>query len=245
MLLKRGGAVSAQGTIMEEHHLLVLKPGQEFELSVMGASTVLVVVVEEEFFRSYSLARWGEPFVLRDGRDRLVLARVPQRESGCRKWEQLILNVIDKRNLLSDWFSARPIEQKVLDRLLSNAMGTQDFRHRPLRQQAARSAERYLIANIHKPVSLADLCDAANVSERTLLLGFYEVFGTSPKRFLKSLLLNRVKQDLKRAQLGARVTDVALNWGFTHLSRFAEDYREMFGEFPHETLKNRPKTRIN
>jgi AraC family ethanolamine operon transcriptional activator len=33
------------------------------------------------------------------------------------------------------------------------------------------------------------------------------------------------------------VTDVALEFGFWHLGRFAEQYKGMFGESPHETLR--------
>ncbi len=245
MLLTRGGAASAQGMVLEEHHILVLKPGQEFELSVLGEATVLVVVAEEALFRSYSLARWGEPFVLRDGRDRVVLRQVTKKATVRLKWENLISDIIDKRDQLADSVVARSIERKLLDNLLANAMGAQPCPLGPLRQQAAKRAEQYLIANVEKPLSLTDLCEAARANERTLLVGFREVFGTSPKAFLKSLRLNRVKQNLRKAPAGTTITDVALRWGFTHLSRFAADYRRMFGEFPHETLRNRPKRQPN
>jgi AraC family ethanolamine operon transcriptional activator len=33
------------------------------------------------------------------------------------------------------------------------------------------------------------------------------------------------------------VGDIAARWGFWHLSRFAADYKEMFGELPSNTLK--------
>jgi AraC-like DNA-binding protein len=34
------------------------------------------------------------------------------------------------------------------------------------------------------------------------------------------------------------VADVAFRWGFGHLGRFAEKYRERYGELPSETLKS-------
>lgn len=33
------------------------------------------------------------------------------------------------------------------------------------------------------------------------------------------------------------MTDVALEYGFAHLSYFARDYHALFGEYPSETLR--------
>ncbi|GHU15365.1 hypothetical protein AGMMS50225_28560 [Betaproteobacteria bacterium] len=33
------------------------------------------------------------------------------------------------------------------------------------------------------------------------------------------------------------VGDIAARWGFWHLSHFAADYKEMFGELPSDTLR--------
>nr|WP_289711683.1 helix-turn-helix domain-containing protein [Escherichia coli] len=41
---------------------------------------------------------------------------------------------------------------------------------------------------------------------------------------------------------GCRVrnlTELALDFGFAHLGRFAEQYRRQFGELPSETLRRR------
>ena len=35
----------------------------------------------------------------------------------------------------------------------------------------------------------------------------------------------------------ARVTDIAMDHGFVHLGRFAEQYRRFFGETPSQTLR--------
>jgi transcriptional regulator GlxA family with amidase domain len=39
------------------------------------------------------------------------------------------------------------------------------------------------------------------------------------------------------SRLQARIADIALNCGFTHLGRFAIAYSEKFGELPSETLE--------
>jgi AraC-like DNA-binding protein len=56
--------------------------------------------------------------------------------------------------------------------------------------------------------------------------------------------LRRLRLQKAHAELAAHrpdeltVTAAASQWGFLHLSRFAEQYRRLFGESPSETLKN-------
>lgn len=35
------------------------------------------------------------------------------------------------------------------------------------------------------------------------------------------------------------MTAIAMGWGFTHMGRFAVEYRKRFGESPSETLRQR------
>jgi AraC-like DNA-binding protein len=41
---------------------------------------------------------------------------------------------------------------------------------------------------------------------------------------------------LVRAQPEESVTEIAMQWGFTHMGRFSIEYRQRFGERPSETL---------
>ena len=68
---------------------------------------------------------------------------------------------------------------------------------------------------------------------------FVENFQVPPFDYLKKLLLDRARRELFAGEADAvSVTDVALKHGYGHLSRFARDYHEAFGEFPSETLTN-------
>jgi len=85
---------------------------------------------------------------------------------------------------------------------------------------------------------LSELCEAANVSERTLQYAFSDIIGMSPLTYLHRLRLHRARDELRKAEKGTTtVTDVALNWGFWHFGEFSRAYRNCFGEAPSRTLR--------
>ncbi|MCH1865334.1 helix-turn-helix transcriptional regulator [Nocardioides sp. CFH 31398] len=75
------------------------------------------------------------------------------------------------------------------------------------------------------------------VSVRTLHAAFAERLGVPPMAYVRTVRLARVRAELLAGDPdGVRVTDVATRWGFFHQSRFAQQYRERFGELPSQTL---------
>lgn len=83
-------------------------------------------------------------------------------------------------------------------------------------------------------VNVNELCADLKVSRRTLQNAFNTVTGQSPLYHLRSLRLGEVKRALI-ARKNADVGDVAFEHGFTHLGRFAAEYKKLFGELPSVT----------
>lgn len=96
---------------------------------------------------------------------------------------------------------------------------------------------RYLEEHIKEDISVEELADLCNISVRTLYNIFAKEVGTTPKQFIKQTKLHSLYQDLKQGCSARNVTEIALDYGFTHLGRFSSDYRKMFGELPSETLR--------
>lgn len=107
------------------------------------------------------------------------------------------------------------------------------------RDTALRKALEYADTHLESVPSVKDLCVAADVSERTLLYAFREAMDLTPTDYLHARRMQLVKEELLSGEAN-NVTDTATRWGFWHLSRFASDYRRMFGELPSKTLKNMP-----
>lgn len=99
-------------------------------------------------------------------------------------------------------------------------------------------AEDWIVANLHEPLSRADICAVSGVDVRTLSRAFHDKFGMGPMQFVRARRLDAVNRLLLGLDPTATtVTDIALRYGFHHLSRFAADYRNEFAELPSETLK--------
>jgi len=102
-------------------------------------------------------------------------------------------------------------------------------------------AERYMYANIRHEIYMSALCNAAGVSERALRYAFDDLLGISPMRYLSMLRLSTACRNLALSDANRRsVKSVALSCGLWDLSRFADNYRRVFGELPRETLMRAP-----
>lgn len=137
---------------------------------------------------------------------------------------------------------ARQLESVVLSGLLEAGQHNYSKYLRPTRSAAAprhvRKAEEFVRANLDAPISLEDIATAAGVTPRSLQLGFRNFRNTSPMALLRSERLRRVHDELMAGAPGTSVTEVATRWGFSHLGRFSQSYREKYGQSPSKTLQN-------
>ncbi len=110
-------------------------------------------------------------------------------------------------------------------------------RSRRARYLIFRRAEDMMYANLRRHIYMQELCDAAGVSERALRYAFEELVGISPVRYLSMQRLCEACRSLASADAGRKsVKSIALSCGLWDLSRFADNYRRVFGELPSETL---------
>ncbi|MDK9704443.1 MAG: helix-turn-helix domain-containing protein [Sulfuritalea sp.] len=102
-------------------------------------------------------------------------------------------------------------------------------------KKVVQRARAFALDRRDEPPTMIDVCNHTYVSLRTLQNCFQAVLGESPATYLKMLRLNGARRDLMKRGDNARVSDIAAEWGFWHLSQFSSDYRRMFGELPSVT----------
>lgn len=105
----------------------------------------------------------------------------------------------------------------------------------------SQRAESFMRQNLRRNIYMHEICAAAGVSERALRYAFEDLFGTSPNRYLSMLRLCAACRGLSMADATRKsVKAVALSCGLWDLSRFADNYRRVFGELPRDTLMRAP-----
>ena len=101
--------------------------------------------------------------------------------------------------------------------------------------QHVKRALVYMRSNVAEKITLPGLAATCAAPERTLLKQFKRFVGLSPLAYLRRLRLNLARSELSQADCETAISEIAISCGFTHLGRFATEYRRAFGESPSAT----------
>ena len=223
-------------------HIHLLHSGDTLNLSTSEPTSMLVTTFNEGIVRSFGKRFEATERFAPEQLVRRVSLATPEGQSLWRHLRFIWSEIARGGAFVRSPVAMREIEFSLMAMLVLAA----DNRPRALSKSGnvslspahLRRAEEYLEAHVTAPVSMADLARAAGVSARTLLRAFKKHYGLSPMAFLKQRRLEAAQRSLLVAEPGATtVTEVALNHGFTHFGRFAEDYQKAFQEKPSETLR--------
>ena len=139
---------------------------------------------------------------------------------------------------------ARAIEQELARAMiacLTDSAAPKSNRHLRQRLAVMRRFEHMLEARENQPIYITEVCAEIGVAARSLRSYCQEHLRMSPHRYLWLRRMNLVRQALARADRKTKtVTQIANDYGFAELGRFAVAYREVFGESPSATLRREP-----
>lgn len=212
--------------------------GAEFDLLTAPDFNLFGVVVDRERFALYldqtlhldldRLLQQGDVRDLAPGR----------KEHVCRK----LANILDDASASEgDGESALDLQARIFEALAgmlacNESQPAASNRTRHQYQQVVDKVRRRVLDKPEAPPSIAELCDAFHISRRALQNCFEDMTGLPPLSYVRSLRLNEVRRRL-RSDSTRPISSIAYDWGFSHLSQFALDYRRLFGELPSETAR--------
>jgi AraC family ethanolamine operon transcriptional activator len=101
------------------------------------------------------------------------------------------------------------------------------------RTHLLRRACEVIDVQLSSGLTMSKLCSIIGTSRRTLENIFLESLGVSPYQYVRVIRLNAIRRELlSEENAGVSIGDITAKWGIWHFSRFASDYRHMFGQLP-------------
>lgn len=139
---------------------------------------------------------------------------------------------------------ARGLEQGLTEAMIACLADGQAREDTPYRCRRAAIVRRFRALAEDNPGQvfyLADVCATLGVPWRTLQVCCQEYLGTSPKQYLMLRRMHQARRALVAASAATTtVTDIAMQFGFWELGRYAVRYKALFGESPSATLRRPP-----
>ena len=213
-----------------------LLSGDDFELFSSGVETYVTIVIDAELFNKECLLLTGQPFSSLIYSQRVWIKKQDQ--------QLLVLSILQQIEYLKKYSHQLSIQQQavlekqLVEQLLFTIRPPIDIKTKiPHRRRVAYEAERLLCQHVQKHLTIEQLCRLIGCSARTLHLGFKERYGTTPSQYSRTLALNSARNQLRTIPPTSTVTEVAMNWGFYHLGRFSQQYRQLFDELPSITVQ--------
>ena len=222
---------------------LVVQPGQPTTVDAPAGGVHLVIVIDQRAL----LAHLGR-LLGRAADGPLVFdPELDLRAGTSSRWnlavEMLHAELVERGSLLRSGVGQVQLEEFLMSSLLYGQRSTYWELLAPAQlrpeHHAVRAAKDFIGANLAEPVTSATVAMAAGISPRTLQAAFRTELRTTPTAYIRSRRLELARADLTDAGRGMTVTEIATRWGFTHLGRFAADYRDRFCESPSQTLRGR------
>ncbi|MGY4473039.1 helix-turn-helix domain-containing protein [Bradyrhizobium sp. USDA 3364] len=241
MLTECGDRVSRSSFESRPGDVLITPPGQEHENRYHGSASVAVISMTEDDIRSaFGNEAWLADMMYRQrSHYRANAATVERAIPVLRSFiERLVAHetVFTKDSAM---FWRRAIIEAMTAPLLGGLRSTQDG-PRPSASKIVNRVEEFLDARAPAPIHISEICSGVGVSRRTLHRAFNEVLGMGPIAFLRYRRLCTIHTIISCGLPDdVTIADLAMQYGFLELGRFAANYRQLFGENPSQTLRHR------
>ncbi|MDQ0419731.1 AraC family ethanolamine operon transcriptional activator [Peteryoungia aggregata LMG 23059] len=212
--------------------------GEGAEIQFRNALDTVVCVVSLSVDRL--VGRWpegdqrlgqGGSLMVRQGRSPIpgiVATAARTMEDGRQRGDLKAAPLIDRLGLR--------LEDEVQKLLSGEPPNKQDPAGAPPHRRVFAQAMRIVETNLDRDLPVSRLASDVGVSRRALEYAFHEAVGLGPAHYIQRRRLNAVRQALS-GEGPVTIGDVTARFGIWHLSRFASQYRDLFGELPSETLR--------
>jgi len=98
-------------------------------------------------------------------------------------------------------------------------------------------ARKFIENYAQQDICLSDIVLASGVHKLKLFEGFNRYLNTTPVAYLRQYRMMRIREEIINDGSRKNISEIAMYWGMTHLSRFSGEYKNLFGESPRKTAE--------
>ena len=232
------GNLTHNGVTILEDELVVLNEDDELDFIAASAVDDVTIAIDKIFFDSAFEKYFNEPF-----KYDTINKRIQLKESAGAIFHSSVKEMVYNLMLQSEKLQNDPnfhikTEEEILQIVFENIDLSKQRKNVLKSEVNADKIRLHIEKNYKDEISIKKLCSSEKLSERTLRLGFKNLFGISPKQYHKSYRLGRIHHTfLKSDHTVQTVENIAYEHGFTHMGHFSDSYKSMFGNTPSYTLK--------
>lgn len=223
-----------QDITLQPGQSMVLNPQDNVDLTYSRDCEKIIIKLSHESMTSSLLE---EGFAVPDGGPRF--SRHVRSLNDLRSLAQLIeLMCVESEESTYDLTKRSPYQalfvHKIINAFDNNITSNSCSSH----QRYFELIDEYINDNIRADISMEELAVVSAISKRTLYNLFAKYKNCTPTAYIKHKKLTAIQRLLcQQNHLVRNITEVALDFGFTHLGRFSSDYKRVFGELPSTTFK--------
>lgn len=237
--LSMAGHVRCLGREMTLHDVFVLAPSYEYVLQLNRELVLGVLSVERKALSEFARQVDDDVDVDAIGAGTHILHGDPRLVGNLRKlFESAFAHFEANQSDLKKPQIRRGVRTSILTAVLAlfGCERVEPAPHGSDRHPLVERVTSYVLTRQHEAIGIEDVCREVHVSRRKLQYCFQEELGISPAQYLRALRLRSARRVLQATSANEKsIADVASDCGFWHFSRFAQDYRKMFGELPSQT----------
>jgi AraC-like DNA-binding protein len=228
------------GISIRPREVMTLGPGQRLHIRSYGPYRWGAIWMPVSELVRYGSVMTGSDFVVRSGALRWQLP--PAIDRHLRHLHSAAIGAVETRSRAPiDGETAHGLEQQLIEALVKGLTTGSAIETAPATRKHQCIALRFedlLQAQPQRAFGLAEICEALDVAERTLRLACGEQLGMGPIEFVRRRRMQSVHRALAQGNPGtASIAELARQYGFRALGRFAADYQALYCEPPSATLR--------
>ncbi len=231
------------GTQIEDGQLMIRPSGVEFELITPEDFHIYGLVLENQALQNELVGLDADLWV--NNISQIMVSEPNSRVSyELAKIITLMLhdNAMLSSTLTNEQRKARTerlsplIRSAVADLLVQTETGLREVHSSaPAKRRVLERIRTHIQQTGKYPLTTSELCQIAYVSRRTLQYSFEHELGVSPIQYLRDCRLNEIRRILLTREGELLISDLAMEFGFYHISTFNEHYKQLFSETPTQT----------